>query len=84
MKPLRNTVLAEIIEPNNVTKSGLILPVNEKNKYRAKVLYVGFGVKYLRVGDIVNYHQGRGTEYINEDGKNCIFLNEEVDIDHIL
>ena len=84
MKPLRNTVLAEIIEPSNVTKSGLILPVDAKNKFRAKVLYVGFACKYLRVGDIVNYHQGRGTSYVNEDGKNCIFLNEEVDIDHIV
>ena len=82
MKPLKNRVLAEIITSEKKTASGIILPESHKTKYRAKVLFTGPKVEFLKVGDIVKYHQGQGAHYIHND-KNCLFLKEDIDIDFV-
>jgi co-chaperonin GroES (HSP10) len=83
MTPNKNLVLAEILHTEEKTTSGLILPTDHKNKYRAKVLFAGLKTEYVKVGDTVAYHQGSGVSYTHE-GKDCLFLIEDVDIDFIV
>jgi chaperonin GroES len=79
MKILKNRVLAEIIKEE--VKNGIILSTLQKNK--AKVLEVGIEAKFVKKGDLIQYHAGFGTPYTHE-GKDCLFLVEDQDIEVIL
>lgn len=78
MKILKNRVLAEIIKEE--TKNGIILSTTQKNK--ARVLEVGIETKFVKKGDLIQYHAGFGTPYTHE-GKDCLFLIEDQEIEVI-
>ena len=76
MKPLKNRVLAEKVEVES-----LIITLEDTR--RAKVIAIGDQVKHLKIGDVIQYHNGCGTPYEHE-GKKCLFLSEDQDIEVIL
>jgi chaperonin GroES len=81
---LRDKVLVEIIEPETKTASGIYIPTDASSKtLKGTVLMVGPKVQFVKPGDTVKYydHCGSIMEY---QGKNCIFLKEETDIEVIL
>ena len=86
VKPLGDRVLVEVLEAEEVTKGGIVLPDTAKEKpQQAKVVAVGKGkladdgkVVPLEVkkDDVVLFGKYSGTELKLED-KNLLMLKEE-------
>lgn len=86
VKPLGDRVLVEILDPEEVTKGGIVLPDTAQEKpQQAKVVAIGKGklsddgkIVPLEVkkGDIVLYGKYSGTE-LKIDERNLLMLKEE-------
>ena len=85
LKPLHDKVVIEKAEEVSVTKSGIVLPDNAKEKPQTgKIIAVGTGKTLdngtkvpfeVKVGDTVYYAKYSGTE-VKVDGKEYIILAE--------
>lgn len=76
-KPLRDYVLAQQIEPEAKTKSGIILPDSATEKSETAVVKaVGTEVKDLKVGNQIVYKSYSTTE-IKQGGDKYILVKEE-------
>ena len=86
VKPLGDKVLVEVLEADEITKGGIVLPDTAKEKpQQGKVVSVGKGkisedgkVVALEVkeGDVVLYGKYSGTE-LKIDERNLLMLKEE-------
>ena len=86
LKPLADRIVVKPLDPEEKTKSGLVLPDTAKEKpQEGKVVSVGSGrlledgtVKKLEVksGDKVLYGKYSGTE-VKVDGEDYLILREE-------
>ncbi len=86
-KPLADRVLIEVLEAEEKTKSGIVLPDTAKEKpQQGKVLAVGDGkllengeVKKLSVkkGDVVVFSKYAGTEVRDDEGNEYLILRED-------
>ncbi len=68
IKPLKDNVLVEFIEGQDIKKSGLIISYKQEEKPQiAKVRSVGENVKHLLIGDfvIVGRYVGNKIKYEN-------------------
>lgn len=69
-----NRILAEVIQTDNTSKSGIILgPTADLDANKAKVTVVGPDEKIIKVGDIVKYDKNTAIEQ-EINGKQCVFL----------
>ena len=85
LKPLNDKVVIEKAEEVSVTKSGIVLPDNAKEKPQTgKIIAVGAGKTLengtkvpfeVKVGDTVYYSKYSGTE-IKIDGKEYVIIAE--------
>lgn len=85
LKPLADKIIIEKSAEETVTKSGIVLPDNAKEKPQTgKVIAVGSGkvtdngtkiASEVKVGDIVYYSKYSGSE-VKLDGKEYIILTE--------
>ena len=86
IRPLGDRVLVEVLEAEEVTKGGIVLPDTAKEKpQQAKVVSVGKGkvseegkklALEVKEGDVVLFGKYSGTELKLED-KNLLMLKEE-------
>ena len=86
VKPLGDRVLVELLEAEEVTKGGIVLPETAKEKpQQAKVLSVGKGkvsddgkviAPEVKAGDIIIFGKYSGTE-LKLDDRNLLMLKEE-------
>ncbi|MFH1798754.1 MAG: co-chaperone GroES [Candidatus Omnitrophota bacterium] len=86
VKPLSDRVLVEVLEAEEKTKGGIVLPDSAKEKpQQAKVVAVGKGkvsedgtviALEVKKGDIVLFGKYSGTE-LKIDEKNLLMLKEE-------
>ncbi len=86
-KPLADRVLVEVLEAEERTKGGIVLPDTAKERpQQGKVIAVGKGklldngeVKPLEVkeGDIVVFSKYAGTEVRTKDGDEYLILRED-------
>lgn len=86
VKPLADRVLVEILEAEDITKGGIVLPDSAKEKpQQAKVVAVGKGkisedgkivALEVKQGDLVLFGKYSGTE-LKMDEKNLLMLKEE-------
>ncbi len=86
VKPLGDRVLVEVLEAEEKTKGGIVLPDTAKEKpQQAKVVAVGKGKVSdegknvpleVKEGDIVLYGKYSGTE-LKIDERNLLMLREE-------
>jgi len=86
VKPLGDRVLVEVLEAEEITKGGIVLPDTAKEKpQQAKVVAVGKGKSSdegktlpleVKEGDVVLFGKYSGTELKIED-KNLLMLKEE-------
>lgn len=83
-KPLADRVLIKVVESEEKTKSGIVIPDTAKEKpEKGKVLAVGPGkldngqriAPEVKVGDIVFFAKYAGTT-IKVDGEECTVLKE--------
>lgn len=84
--PLGDRILVEVLEAEEVTKGGIVLPDTAKEKpQQAKVVAVGKGKilddgKYatpeVKKGDLILFGKYSGTE-LKLDDKNLLMLREE-------
>ena len=80
IKPLGARVLVEVVEAEQKTASGIIIPDTAKEKpQRAKVVAVGSGTEgekmEVKVGDVVLYGKYAGTE-ITDGDHDYLILNQ--------
>lgn len=85
LKPLADKIVIEKSAEETVTKSGIVLPDNAKEKPQTgKVIAVGSGKitdngtkipSEVKVGDVVYYSKYSGSE-VKIDGKEYIILTE--------
>ncbi len=80
IKPLGARVLVEVVEAEQKTASGIIIPDTAKEKpQRAKVVAVGSGTESekmeVKVGDVVLYGKYAGTE-ITDGDHDYLILNQ--------
>ena len=86
IKPLGDKVLVQVLEAEETTKGGIVLPDTAKEKPQAaKVIAVGQGKAAddgkvtpleVKAGDTVLYGKYSGTEF-NYDGSEYLMLKEE-------
>lgn len=86
VKPLGDRVLVEVLEAEETTKGGIVLPDTAKEKpQQGKVISVGKGKvaddgkvvsMEVKEGDIVLYGKYSGTE-LKLDERNLLMLKEE-------
>ena len=86
VKPLADRVLVEVLEAEEKTKGGIVLPDTAKEKpQQAKVLAVGTGKisdegktisPEVNEGDVVLFGKYSGTE-LNVDDRNLLMLKED-------
>ncbi len=86
VKPLGDRVLVEVLEAEEVTKGGIVLPDTAKEKpQQAKVVSVGKGKvsddgtvipPEVKEGDVVLFGKYSGTE-LKVDERNLLMLREE-------
>ena len=84
--PLGDRVLVEILEAEEVTKGGIVLPDTAKEKpQQAKVIAIGKGrisdegkviAPEVKKGDLVLFGKYSGTE-LKVDDRNLLMLKEE-------
>lgn len=81
MNPIGKKILAELLVPENKTEAGIFTVVAEKRK--AVALKIGNRVEAVKPGDtlVLFDHQGVEVEF---EGKNCIIVVEDKDIETIL
>jgi co-chaperonin GroES (HSP10) len=83
-KLIGDKVLVEVIEAEQKTSFGLILPTENQNTNICKVVMVGPMVVTVKPGDrIQKFKQVEGIPY-EEAGKKYLFLREVSDIELIL
>ena len=85
LKPLADRVIIEVMEKEEVTKSGIVLPDTAKEKpFQGKIIAVGSGKVLengqkvpmeVKVGDTVIFAKYAGTE-VKMDGKEYLVLSE--------
>lgn len=77
IRPLGKRIVAQTIEADNKTASGLYLPdgAQETSKI-AKVLAIGRDVKEIQTGDHVVYKEYSATD-VKINGEEYIIVNEE-------
>lgn len=84
IKPLGDRIIIKVIESEETTKSGIVLPGTAKEKpMQGEVLAVGSGELVdgkkipleLKVGDKVIYSKYAGTE-VKMDGKEYLILRQ--------
>ncbi len=84
VKPLFDKVVVEILEKEEKTKSGFILPsASQEKQQMAKIVAVGPGgvidgkeiVMQVKVGDTVLYEKYTGNEF-KVDGKELIIIRQ--------
>ena len=80
IKPLGARVLVEVVEAEQKTASGIIIPDSAKEKpQRAVVVAVGVGTESekmeVKVGDEVLYGKYAGTE-VDDQGRTYLILNQ--------
>jgi chaperonin GroES len=77
LKPIGERVVAQSIETESKTASGLYLPEAAKEKSKiAEVKAVGDGVKDIKVGDKIVYKEYSTTE-IKVDGVEYLIIKAE-------
>ncbi|MFH1836508.1 MAG: co-chaperone GroES [Candidatus Omnitrophota bacterium] len=86
VKPLYDRILVEVLEAEEKTKGGILLPDNAKEKpQQAKVVAVGKGrvsdegkliELEVKTGDVILFGKYSGTE-LKIDGKELMMLKEE-------
>lgn len=86
IRPLGDRVLIEVLEAEERTKGGIVLPDNAKEKpQQGKVVAVGKGrvtddgktlAPEVKVGEVVLYGKYSGTE-LKLDDRNLLMLKEE-------
>jgi len=86
VRPLGDRVLVEVLEAEEMTKGGIVLPDNAQEKpQQAKVLAVGKGkllddgnlaAPEVKIGDIVIFGKYSGTELKIED-RNLLMMRED-------
>ena len=86
VKPLGDRVLVELLEAEEVTKGGIVLPETAKEKpQQAKVLSVGKGkvsddgkviAPEVKKDDVIIFGKYSGTE-LKLDDRNLLMLKEE-------
>lgn len=86
IKPLADRIIIEVLEAEEVTKGGIVLPDTAKEKpQQGKVIAVGKGrtaddgkviAPEVKVGDVVLYGKYSGTE-LKVDERNLLVLKEE-------
>jgi len=86
VKPLGDRVLVEVLEAEDVTKGGIVLPDNAKEKpQQAKVIAVGKGKisnegkvisPEVKAGDLILFGKYSGTE-LKADDKDLLMLRED-------
>ncbi|MGB2599530.1 MAG: co-chaperone GroES [Candidatus Omnitrophota bacterium] len=86
LKPLGDRVLVEILEAEEKTKGGIVLPDTAKEKpQQAKVVAIGKGKvsddgktipPEVKKGDIILFGKYSGTE-LTVDDRNLLMLKEE-------
>jgi chaperonin GroES len=81
---LRDSVLVKLDEPDEVTKGGIIISDNARDRaWKGEVVSIGQGTDdspmELKVGDKVLVHPYDGIE-MTIDHKSYIYLNHEEDI----
>jgi chaperonin GroES len=84
LKPLGDRIVAEVLEEEQTTASGIVLPDTAQEKpQRAKVLAVGSGhyefghhvPLEIEVGDVILFSKYGGTE-VKEGGRDYLILRE--------
>jgi chaperonin GroES len=77
LKPVGERVVAQSIEAESKTASGLYLPEAAKEKSKiAEVKAIGEGVKNIKVGDRIVYKEYSTTE-IKVDGQEYLIIKTE-------
>lgn len=77
IQPLADHVVAEAVEAEEKTASGLYLPDNAREKPQtAKVVAVGKDVKEIKKGDVIVYKNFGSTE-VKLDGDGYLLIKEE-------
>ena len=79
-RPLHDRVLIEVLDSEEKTAGGIIIPDTAKEKpQRGKIVAVGPGTKEnpitVKVGDIVLYGKYSGTE-LQHDGMDYLIMKE--------
>lgn len=76
INPLKNKVLIEITEGQEVTRSGIILVAKKEEKpHIAKVIAIGDTVTQVKENDTIIVSKYVGTK-VKHEGKQYIILNE--------
>ena len=84
LKPLGDRIVAEVLEEEQTTASGIVLPDTAQEKpQRAKVLAVGSGhyefghhvPLEIEVGDVILFSKYGGTE-VKDGGRDYLILRE--------
>ncbi len=76
-KPLMDRVLAELVEDERKTESGIIIPDTAKEKpQKGKVVSVGEDVELIQEGDEILFAKYSGNE-LKFDNKDYIILKED-------
>jgi len=78
-KPLMDRVLAELMEVEEKTESGIIIPDTAKEKpQQATVIEVGDDVELVKKGDVVVFEKYAGNEIKIDDKKYVILKEDEI------
>ncbi len=78
-KPLMDRVLAELMDVEEKTESGIIIPDTAKEKpQQATVIEVGDDVELVKKGDVVVFEKYAGNEIKIDDKKYVILKEDEI------
>ncbi len=78
-KPLMDRVLAEPMDVEEKTESGIIIPDTAKEKpQQATVIEVGDDVELVKKGDVVVFEKYAGNEIKIDDKKYVILKEDEI------
>ncbi len=78
-KPLMDRVLAELVETEQKTESGIIIPDTAKEKpQQANVVEIGDDVELVKKGDRILFEKYAGNEIKIDDKKYVVLKQDEI------
>ncbi|HEV2412399.1 MAG TPA: co-chaperone GroES [Candidatus Saccharimonadales bacterium] len=79
IKPLNDRIVAQPVQSQAKTASGLYLPDSAREKSQvAKVVAVGSSVKSVKVGDNILYREYSATEFQMDSEKYLVIKEEDI------
>lgn len=84
MKPIKRKIVVKINEAEEITSSGVIIPVSNRKENEAVVLFVSDHVSEVSPGDTVRFYPQKNYPTFEYEGQEVVIMDVDRDVELVL